>query len=143
MIPGMKSASCTQMPALHGIIGNGHRFHPTDEKLLTSPSPLPPQTPSFNYQQTMEDPQVSTRNPDGIGSRPASIPNASSILAPVSASLEPSKADQVVEIVEVTSVDQEIANRYSSTSTTLKPGSQTSLRIIRIVTFRFRRHSTR
>ena len=97
---------------------HGHGFHPTDEELLTSPSPLPPQTPSFNYQQTMEDPQVSTRNPDGIGSRPASISNASSIPASVSASLEPSKADQVVEIVEVTPADQEIANRYSSTSTT-------------------------
>ena len=66
----------------------------------------------------MEDPHVSTRNPDGIGSRPASIPNASSIPASVSASLEPSKADQVVEIVEVTPADQEIANRYSSTWTT-------------------------
>ncbi|CBI38628.3 unnamed protein product, partial [Vitis vinifera] len=79
---------------------HGHGLHPTDEELLTSPSPLPPQTPSFNYQQTMEDPQVCTRNPDGIGSRPASIPNTSSIPAPVSASLEPSKADQVEEIVE-------------------------------------------
>ena len=68
----------------------------------------------------MEDPQVSTRNPDGIGSRPASIPNASSIPAPVSASLEPSKADQVEEIVEGTPADQEIANRYSSTSTTFE-----------------------
>ncbi|KAL6311443.1 hypothetical protein AAG906_005345 [Vitis piasezkii] len=99
---------------------HGHGFHPTDEELLTSPSPLPPQTPSFNYQQTMEDPQVCTRNPDGIGSRPANIPNASSIPPPVSASLEPSKADQVEEIVEGTPADQEIANRYSSTSTTFE-----------------------
>ena len=87
---------------------NGRSFYPTDEELvLTS---LPPQTPSFNYQSAMEeDPQDCTRNPDGISSRPASIPNASSIPAPVSASLEPSKADQVVEIVEVTPADQEIA----------------------------------
>ncbi|XP_034711475.1 transcription factor MYB92-like [Vitis riparia] len=66
------------------------------------------------------NPQVCPRNPDGIGIELASIPNASSIPAPVSASLEPSKADQVVEIVEVTPADQEIANRYPSTSTTFE-----------------------
>ena len=54
-----------------------------------------------------KDPQVCPRNPDGIGFGPASIPNASSIPAPVSASLEPSKADQAVKILEVTPVDQE------------------------------------
>ena len=87
---------------------HGRSFYPTDEELVLTSLPL--QTPSFNYQPAMEeDPQDCTRNPDGIGSRPASIPNASSIPAPVSASLEPSKADQVVEIVEVTPADQEIA----------------------------------
>ncbi|KAL6321403.1 hypothetical protein AAG906_016501 [Vitis piasezkii] len=80
---------------------HGHAFHPTDEELLTSPSPLPPQTSNSNYQQTMEDPQVCPRNPDGIGFGPATIP------APVSASLEPSKADEAVEILEVTPVDQD------------------------------------
>nr|CAN64067.1 hypothetical protein VITISV_041737 [Vitis vinifera] len=49
-----------------------------------------------------KDPQVCPRNPDGIGFGPASIPNASSIPAPVSASLEPSKADQAVKNLEVT-----------------------------------------
>ncbi|RVW91743.1 hypothetical protein CK203_045957 [Vitis vinifera] len=37
---------------------------------------------------------------------PTSVPDASSIPAPVSASLEPSKGDQVVEIVEDTPADQ-------------------------------------
>ncbi|RVW13239.1 Transcription factor MYB44 [Vitis vinifera] len=45
---------------------HGHAFHPTDEELiLTSLPPLPPQTPSFHYQQAMEDQQVCPRNPDG------------------------------------------------------------------------------
>ena len=81
-----------------------------------------------------KDPQVCPRNPDGIGLGPASIPNASSIPAPVLASLEPSKADQVVEIVEVTPADQEIANRYSNTSTTSEAWITDFLRIMRIVT---------
>ena len=34
---------------------HGHGFHPTDEELiLTSLPPLPPQTPSFHYQQAIE-----------------------------------------------------------------------------------------
>ena len=53
-----------------------------------------------------QDPQVSPRNPVGIGFGPTSVPDASSIPAPVSASLEPSKGDQVVEIVEDTPADQ-------------------------------------
>ncbi|RVW53872.1 hypothetical protein CK203_099655 [Vitis vinifera] len=87
-------------------LGRTKMYSLAESPLLTSPSPLPPQTPSFNYQQTMEDPQVCTRNPHGIGSRSASIPNASSIPALVSASPEPSKGDQVVEIVEDTLADQ-------------------------------------
>ncbi|RVW70762.1 hypothetical protein CK203_058072 [Vitis vinifera] len=43
---------------------HGHGFHPTDEELLTSPSPLPPQTPSFHYQQAMKDQQVCPKNPE-------------------------------------------------------------------------------
>ncbi|KAL6311446.1 hypothetical protein AAG906_005367 [Vitis piasezkii] len=50
--------------------------------------------------------QYINRNPVGIGFGPTSIPDASSIPAPVSASLEPSKGDQVVEIVEDTPADQ-------------------------------------
>ncbi|KAL6321692.1 hypothetical protein AAG906_031201 [Vitis piasezkii] len=53
-----------------------------------------------------EDTQVSPRNPVGIAFRPTSIPDASSIPAPVSASLEPSKADQGVEIVEDTPAEK-------------------------------------
>ena len=56
---------------------------------------------------SVEDPQICPRNPVGIGFGPASITYASSIPAPVSASLEPSKADQVLEIVEVTPADQD------------------------------------
>ena len=85
---------------------HGHGFHPTDEELILIS--LPPQTPSFHYQQAMEEQQVCPSNPDGIGFGPASIPDASFIPVPVSASLEPSKAYQVVEIVEATPAYQDI-----------------------------------
>ena len=101
---------------------HGHGFHPTDEELiLTSLPPLPPQTPSFHYQQAIEDQQVCPRNPDGIGCGPTSIPNASSIPA-----LEVNPAEQDSDcFLEELLRDQEPSDRFMDfTSSPDADGSQ-------------------
>ncbi|RVW71221.1 hypothetical protein CK203_058790 [Vitis vinifera] len=58
---------------------HGHGFHPTDEELLT---PLLSSSSNTQFQLPADygGPTSFYQEPDGIGSRPASIPNASSIL---------------------------------------------------------------
>ncbi|WKA06522.1 hypothetical protein VitviT2T_024418 [Vitis vinifera] len=90
-----------------------------------------------------KDTQVSPRNPVGIAFGATSSPDASSIPAPVSASLEPSKADQGVEIVEDTPAekysdyflqellrDQEPSDRFMENIFTSSPDADGSQNII-------------
>ena len=90
-----------------------------------------------------KDTQVSPRNPVGIAFGATSSHDASSIPAPVSASLEPSKADQGVEIVEDTPAekysdyflqellrDQEPSDRFMENIFTSSPDADGSQNII-------------